>query len=279
MVRVLVPTALSLTCLAAAQAPQPARFDVVSVRRSGNNPMKLTQAPNGNVSMLSVSPVLLLSLSFGLLQSWQIEGVPGWARDERYDVIAVGDPNVPSPTQDQRQEMMRAMLADRFHLVTHFEDREVAGYELVLASRDGRLGRSLTPISDNCDAVRAALQAQRSPGLAPSPSPIVESPSKCTYRSARGRLVGDVTIDTLRQLLEGQIGSPIRNRTELGGYYRVDFSYRFEMSPSIDRGADVAGDGASLFTMVQEQLGLKLMRAKLLVPALVVDRIDRPTEN
>ena len=78
-------------------------------------------------------------------------GLPDWATRDFYDVSATA--SLSSVTGAARLAMLRAMLADRFRLVTHFERREVPSFDLAVARGDGRLGSGLTPIDVDCDAV------------------------------------------------------------------------------------------------------------------------------
>jgi bla regulator protein blaR1 len=198
-----------------------------------------------------------------------IEGLPEWAKTERYDVIA--KPPTGS-TRDQWPEMMRAMLRDRLKVAGHVEQRERDVFDLVLARTDGRLGPNLTASTLDC-----------SPGAAP---PVTAAPSNPTFDSVRstcgmmfgsGRIVsGGITLDRLLPSLNGLAGGRITNRTGLTGTYAVELTFS---RPTLSTDPLPADSPPDIFTAIQEQLGLKLVKGKASLPIFVVDHIERPSAN
>jgi uncharacterized protein (TIGR03435 family) len=222
-------------------------------------------------------------------------GLPAWAMSERYNVSATS--SLSSPTLDARAAMLRGMLADRFKLVVHIENREQPAYNLVLARSDGRLGAGIKPVDIDCDA-RAAAEASRNAGTPPprpQPQDLTVPPPPCTLRTVTalvrdrlgdrlGRLgdvlEGETTMANLADALRVSAGRVVVNKTGLSGAYRVTMNFD---STAVRRGLDATAstpDGApSVFTAIQEQLGLKLESSRALRETLVIDRLERPSEN
>jgi uncharacterized protein (TIGR03435 family) len=197
--------------------------------------------------------------------------------------------------------MLRAMLADRFRLALHVEKREQQVYVLVLARADGKLGPGLTPTDSNCAriiaertaAAEAALNAG-SPQAPPRPPALDVPPPPCTLRTVDERtrnfrgdrqghlgslLEGEATMDVLASGLRFTLGRLVVDKTGLPGAYRMTMNFDGASGrggPAL-KPTDVAAP--SIFTAVQEQLGLKLEGARVDVDTLVIDRLEQPTEN
>jgi uncharacterized protein (TIGR03435 family) len=196
-------------------------------------------------------------------------------------VNATGDPDVPSPTPAQRASMAEAMLHNRFMLETHYESRERPVYNLVLVRKDGRLGAGLRAIQDDCAAIRAAEEAARAAVLR-APGPPTRPAGPCFFSRVNNRLEGGVTIDLLAIIVQGLLRQPVMDKTGLHGYFHVDFTAGVEPQLTVATpGTTVNEPGAvpSIFTALQEQLGLKLEAARASLRVLVIDRFERPSEN
>ena len=177
------------------QSPAPAppagpRFDVVSIKRNTTGALPSTlpvERPDGGFRMINIAVGPLVARAYPQAIPIEMIGLPGWAGTERYDVSATS--TLARATADDRIAMMRAMLADRFKLAVHTENREQPAYDLVLARRDGRLGSGLMPLDVDCDAqiaaARAAAEAARQAGT-PAPPPsrpdFNAPPPPCTLR-------------------------------------------------------------------------------------------------
>jgi len=190
--------------------------------------------------------------------------------------------------------MLRAMLADRFKLVVHVEKREQPAYDLLLARSDGRLGPDITPTNHDCvriQAERAAAQEAAVNAGTPPPPPqfpyVNASPPPCMVRmiGARPPAVGDrmdadTTIANLAQMLDGFVlRRLVVDKTGLTGSYRMTMT--FDRMASL-KGPEVvpAPDAPpTIFTAIREQLGLKLEPSKAIRDTLIVDHVERPTEN
>jgi uncharacterized protein (TIGR03435 family) len=282
--------AAAMTVASAAQTPSspgPA-FEVVSVKHntteSGDS--SISQRPDGGLRMVNVSVRTILGRGYPG-STMDIIGLPDWASSERYDVAASPVPGRPNPSQDERRDMVRAMLADRFKLSAHYETREQPAFNLGLARADGKLGPGLKPSEVDCAALaasrRAEAEAVRVAGQ-PPPSPVAVGRTggavpPCAFNFGFDRFEGDTTLAALAPLLRSMAGRPVVDKTGLTGSYRVDFQFsRASLEPA-GPDAPAPGDAPSIFTAVQEQLGLKLESTRISVEVLVIDRIDRPTEN
>ncbi len=215
----------------------------------------------------------------------EVAGGPAWATNERFDIIATADRK--GATAEERSAMLKAMLADRFKLLVHVEDREYATYDLVLAHEDGRLGPGLKRIETDCAAVIAERGAARTAALAagvpppdvPRPGPTGPLPP-CFLRNYAGRVDGQVGLDDLATMLNfATRPAMVVNKTGLSGSYEI--AMEFDPTP-VQSGPAVtppAGEKPSVFTALQEQLGLKLVPSRTARPTVIVDRVERPTEN
>ena len=196
---------------------------------------------------------------------------------------------------------MRAMLADRFHLAVHVENREQSVYELVLARRDGKLGPGIKPVDIDCEArlaaERAAADAAREAGTPQPPRQPTDykvPPPPCVVRTVPpefrdrfgdrlGRLgdlmEGDTTMANLAGTLRLFTRREVVNKTGLSGTYRVAMNFAIMAAFRGPDAAPAADAPPSVFTAIQEQLGLKLESSRVVTDTLVIDRLDRPTEN
>jgi uncharacterized protein (TIGR03435 family) len=202
----------------------------------------------------------------------QVIGAPSWIANERFDITAKAD--TPS-SADQLRAMLQTLLADRFKLAAHPETRNTSVYALVVARSDGRLGPQLHPEAQDCEPLRVIARAQ--PG-ARDPCGL-PSNGEVGHLGARSK-----QIDLLATLLRTFVDRPVVNRTGLTGSYDWDLtwtprrfpagSFDHDQFPTLD---PVDPDGPSIFTAVQEQLGLKFEPSMGADPVLVIDHVERPT--
>ncbi len=179
--------------------------------------------------------------------------------------------------------MMRALLADRFKLAVHTESRELPIYALTLARRDGKTGSQLRPAAVDCVAMFAARGRGGPPPAPPQPG---ERPP-CGMRLGPGNLSGGgVTMAQLSTTLSQFVQRVVVDRTGLTGNFDIDLTWTPDQLPQ-GRGEPPPGvqlppidpNGPSIFTAVQEQLGLKLDSQRGPVDVLVIDRVEQPTED
>jgi len=275
-----------------AQEPKPA-FEVASVRLNTANRDSMTfGGPPGRFEASNVTLQLLITQAYGVRPDL-LEGGPDWIRGDHYDIAAKAPDGAPA---DQRNLMLQSLLEDRFRLVTHRETREGRLYALVLARDAGALGPRLTPTTDDCVRIRAEQRAAavreaaarrgRGAGRAAGPgTPRGPCTSRTSQRAVPGGgfvatySMGGVTLQALARLLEGSVGGPVEDRTGLTGEY--DIELEFLRQPALTtvapgESASIVGDAPSVFTALEEQLGLKLQGQPGLLEFLVIDSIERP---
>jgi uncharacterized protein (TIGR03435 family) len=225
-------------------ASQPEAFQIVSIKlhRNGgdDNSMKTSL---GRLKAVNVTPKELLLYAFGVRES-QLIGGPDWLTKERFDVEAV------TGTSDDLnratlQPLLQSMFADRFKLKFHRENRELPVYSLVLAKG----GPKLTAHSGEGQPLTS-----------------IHSSSGKNFVNARR-----TTMKRLAEVLSQQTDRFVIDNTDLGGEY--DFSLAWTDDLAVD------SQEPSLFTAIQEKLGLKLERAKDRVQVIVIDSLERPSEN
>jgi uncharacterized protein (TIGR03435 family) len=270
MLRVVISALLLITSV---DAQRPA-FDAASVkRRTDPGGGFLGRRPGGRFVAEGASLQELIEFAYGL-QPYQITGGPGWLSTERWDVNATGAPGTPNDVLVAVQQL----LADRFSLVVHRDTRELQVYALVLARRDGGFGPQLKRSPIDCAALQA--EALRT-GVVPA-----EARGRCMAQGRVGSIqIGGSPLSELVLLLSARLQRMVVDRTALTGPWDVTLTYTPEPS-QIARGVLAPGDqpnvnpdGPSIFTAVQEQLGLKLESTRAPVDVLVIDRAEFARDN
>lgn len=269
---------------ASAQAPDPnvpLFFEAASVRQntSGEQGQSIRRQPGGRLSATNMPLRALITFAYQL-QPFQLVGDPSWIRTVNFDIVAKMDgdpaPVPPGAGPDPLMLAMRSLLAERFKLAAHRETREMDIYALVLARPDGKPGPALKPSTQDCAAMMAAARGGPPPGPPPGPS----SPITCGMRGSVGRIqAGGMPMVTFANNLSGRVQRTVVDRTGLSGYWDFEINFAPESAPiPLPPGVDLpAGDptAPSLFTAVQEQLGLRLQSTKGPVEVLVVDRVEQ----
>lgn len=253
-------------------------FEVASVKpnKSGESVGSIGSRPGGQFVVRNNALRNMIRNAYEL-QNFQIVGGPDWIDQEKFDITAKAPTENPS-TQEFRV-MVQALLADRFRLVVHRETREMPIYALVLARPDGRLGARLNRSMTDCAAI---AEAARRGG--PPPAPAAPNPNgapQCGTRTLPGRiLAGGVSMADLARNISNFAGRMTLNKTGLTGVFDLDLEYTPDQLPP--EGTLPPGvprppvDGPSLFTAVQEQLGLKLDPQRGPVNVLVIDSAQLP---
>jgi uncharacterized protein (TIGR03435 family) len=285
-----------IASLASAQTTQPAgpepTFEVASVKpnKTGQAGGSLTMPP-GRFTASNI-PLKVLVTNAYQLSFFQVVGGPDWVSNDRFDIAARAPEGTPP---EQTRAMVRTLLKDRFKLVVHMEIRDTPIYALVKARADDRLGPTLKRSTTDCGPIRAqraaaiAEVARARGGRVPvPPPPAPNEPVVCQMRvSGRGSATltyraGNITMSVLANALRPYVGREVVDRTGLMGEF--DFDLQFAPPPttgSVDAGIPVAplDDAASVFTALQEQLGLKLESTRGPVELMVIDSAERPSEN
>lgn len=271
------------------------QFDVASVKvnKSGSTMMGMRPLPT-SFSMTNL-PLRALIYQAYRLSTYQLVGGPSWIDSERFDIVAKA-PEGSRP--DQTPLMLRGLLAERFKLKVHGETREAQIYALTLARSDGKLGPKLSKTTDDCEKIlaerRAAARAG-GPGPVPftppgpnekpvctfsmRPTPVPDGPPLLTFRA------GGQSLPTLVSQISSFLNKRVIDRTGLTGLY--DFELQFSMgtqmplttqAPSGNTPTAPIDDGATMFDAVRE-LGLKLESKRGPVEHLVIDSVEKPTED
>jgi len=254
---------LLAAAFARSQTPARPQFEVVSVRQNTAAPglVDLHFYPGGRFTAANMPLSLLIDMAYGVGTA-QEHRVPGWINSDsaRYDITAKaqGDPD-----RTQMYAMMRTMLEDRFQLQAHREKKETTVYALTVAKGGARL----TANKSGC--------VDATPGdLAPSST----SAPVCGYfailpngleamKVKMGGLAGALT--NIRE-----IGRSVIDKTGITSTFDVHIRWTPAGSSAV---AD--NSGPSIFTALEEQLGLKLESQKGTDEIFVIDHIERPTEN
>src|SRR6185437_1285383 len=226
-------------------------YDVVSIRENKSGSLKGGAGPTADgFRATNVTAAGLLTTAYKF-RNETIFGLPGWARSVHFDIEAkITDPDreaVKELSDEQRRAMMVALLKDRFHLSAHIETRTLPVYDLVVAKNGPKL-----------------KEAKSVTGNGEQHSNLQISGTKLT---AVGFPIG-----ALAPTLNGDVGRTVVDKTGLTGIY--DFTLKWR---PVNATAD--NNDPDLFTALQEQLGLKLVPSKGPVPTLIIDHIERPTEN
>jgi uncharacterized protein (TIGR03435 family) len=213
---------------------------------------------------IGVQPRWLIFAAYGMSE-YQLIGGPDWISQEYVDVIGT----VRGPAKkEELKSLLRTILEDRFHLVVHRETRDTPVYALVLADPNGPFGPHFQRGAADCAALRAAAGG----GLARTGIP-------CGVNLQVGRLAGrGFPMEQLAGWLSRHAGRMVIDRTGLDGVFDFDLTFTPEQLRNVPPGRfpTVDPDGPSIFTAVQEQLGLKLDPLDSLGDVLVIDRIERP---
>jgi len=251
-----------------AQGPAAPRFDVASVKQnmSGSTDSSSNALP-GSYTIINLPLRRLIALAYRIQPAIDRDRIirPSWVDGVRYDINA----RMPAGTRsDQIPDMLRALLADRFSLMTHTETRE--GVELALV-RARTVGEELKVSSLDCS------QPANPPALSSEKQACgIVSTVDGNVGVLRG---GGRTMAELAANLTGRVNRPVIDRTGLTGRY--DFVLRW--TPENFKNAAANGgssrDGTPIETALQEQLGLKLEARRAPVEFLIVDRVERPSPD
>ena len=267
--RALICATWVAAALGAAHGQEPS-FEVASVKvNTSGGPISRMVAPTGTGRFEATNvPVRMLILNAYGIPGFQLAGGPPWIDSVRVDVAARAATSV---TRDEISRMVRGLLAERFNLAVHREQRQMPVYSLVVARDDRRLGPRLHAATTDCAAVTAAR------GAAPQ---LPSGQLLCTTRMSPTSInAGGMTMARLAQTLSGIVGRVVTDETTLTGGY--DFQLAFAPEQPLPPGAPPSTDpdAPSIFAALQEQLGLKLNASRGMVEVLVIDRVDPLKED
>jgi uncharacterized protein (TIGR03435 family) len=249
--------------------PKP-QFEVATVRpnNSGEQRASLGPQPGGRLNGTNQTARNLIRNAFNV-QPYQMIGGPDWMDSDRFDIVAKAadaDLDAKGMLQGMPQYMLRlqSLLEDRFKMVTRWETRELPVYALVLAT-EGKLGPKLKPHNGDCERARGSEPPK--PG---SPESFCGTRTNMTSAAAKVSGMG-ISMQTFARNLAGGTGRNIVDKTGLAGNYDLELEFTPDQSPD--------NTGPSLFTAMQEQLGLKLDSQRAPVEVLVIDRLEKPTPD
>ena len=236
-------------------------FEVASIKPS-NPDAKGSQIqfmPGGGLRMTNVPLRSMITFAYDV-RDFQLSGGPGWVGTERFDITARSDAesakgleDIAKMTDAQRRtvreqmgEKLSSLLADRFQLVVHKETKDQPIYALVVSKSGPKLQE------------------------------VKEAGARQGMNMGRGRAQGfGASVEMLVQDLSSVMGRPVIDKTGLSGKY----DFVLEWTPDMAATGDSAPVGPTIFTALQEQLGLRLESQKGPVENIVIDRAEKPSEN
>jgi uncharacterized protein (TIGR03435 family) len=233
------------------QPTSPLAFEVASIRpHKGMYTVVRVSISGPKVTIEAYSLLGLIMDAYHLNASYQISGGPNWVDSDadRFDIVA-NAPGEVAPSGEDVRLMLQTLLADRFQLKLHPETKERPVYALVVAKNGPKLKES-APDKDFSTTVAGGRAAQ------------------LTMTKA--------TMEQLAiQLSTGGLDRPVVDKTGLAGQYDITLNWIPEYAgpPAPD------SNGVNIFTAVQEQLGLKLEPQKAPIEILLIDHVERPSEN
>ena len=287
--KVLLVVAARAAIAAAAQAPpaQKPTFEVATIKPSdpAERGATIQNTVGGRFVARGVPLRPLMTYAYSV-RNFQILGGPAWIGSDRWDIEAKAEEGSiatptgrPDPTgADAMAIRLQSLLEDRFQLRVHRETRELPIYELTIAKSGLKM-----KLAD--DQTPFQLPPR---GTATPPPPRGGGISRYQLRLGRGNIQGSaVEMASFVQALSQQVGRTIVDKTGLKGLFDFNIQWTPDMPPaggpagipSPDTAPPNDANGPSIFTALQEQLGLRLESAKGPVEVLVIDSVQKPSEN
>jgi len=250
--------------------PPPARmaanadptFEVATIKPSNpNTPGKLFTVRGTNVMTINTTLRDIITMAYDI-HAKQIVNAPEWVESDKYDVT--GKPDVPGlPSVTQMKTMLQKLMADRFQLKFHREKRELSAYVITVSKTGAKLTAS-------------QADPNQLPGL------FFNGPGRFNVRNA--------TLAEVAQTLQGAVmDRPVVDQTGLTGRYDFTLTWtpdEFQFSglrgpnaPPLPPPPPGTPEAPDLYTAIQQQLGLKLESTKTLVDVIVIDKVEKPSEN
>ena len=262
----------ALGALCVVDAQKDVAFEVASVKEShaGDGAQTFSITPDGSYRLTNATARMFIRQAYRL-QDFQIVGAPSWTDVDRFDVTAKSPSGVDSAAVPG---MLQTLLRDRFALVVHSEMREMPIYALVLDRPNGTLGPHLARTSSAASSECAARRSSRSASDRSDGRPCGIGISGSTI------VAGDATLSQLLGLLSPMVGRTTVDRTQLAGTFDYTLNWAADQfqdrTASPDRERLLDPNGPSIFTALQEQLGLRLESTKGPVEVIVIDHIEKP---
>jgi uncharacterized protein (TIGR03435 family) len=270
---------LAFVSLAGTLPAQGPSFDVASIRPNPDTAGgEIRLLPNGRLTAAGALVRALILRAYALHDS-QLIDAPDWIALERFDIDA-RTATPPAGGPDGLLPLVRTLLAERFGLRVHTETRELPAFLLTYARKNRTLGPQIRPTEADCSSSATAT--------APDRKSILESWPPCgmvyvvSYTDGAGSVKmrlrrSGVTMQEFAPTLQGAVGRPVLDGTGLDGRYDIEYSY----APQPNTASTIAAlqNVPFLGAALEEQLGLKLESERTEVPVLVIDSVDRPSDN
>ena len=245
--------AIAVSAIACAQALNTARFEVAAIKPSDPavRGFHVQTAPGGRYIASGVTVKFLIQAAYGV-REFQILNAPAWTDTQHYDINAKGEESTANQPNVMSQRL-QDLLAGRFQLKLARETRELPVYHLVVAKGGSKLKESTAKEDDRF------MQMGR---------------GRITFKGA--------SMSSLAVQLSQQLGRTVLDQTGLTANYDFTLNWTPETPSGPDGPKDAPSadpNGPTLFTAIQEQLGLKLESAKGPVEVLVIASVERPAEN
>jgi uncharacterized protein (TIGR03435 family) len=251
------PIAFTQTIGAPAAAPA---FEVATIKpnKTGNGRWRSQFTPYGFTAM-SVSLKYVIQEAYGIYDDHRWSGGPAWLNSDKWDIEAKFDASeFKDPTPEQRKSMLQTLLADRCKLVIHHEIRESSVYALVLAKKGPKFQASKPENIIQSNLYGKTCLLSRRPG----------------DRAFQGCSMQDLAQVLMRDVPD--LGRTAVDKTGLTDRY--DFELRWRQDTTSPSEMPDSSE-PSIFTALQEQLGLKLKSARAPLDILVIDQVEMPSEN
>ena len=257
--------------VAAAGASAPA-FDAVSIKpNKASNDMMMITFGQDNFTGTNITLKMMLRSAYDLTTEDQIVGLTGGMDSAHFDVQAKVDADTAEALKKlskdesaaERRTMMQAMLADRFKLKVHHETRELGMYDLTIAKGGFKL-KDADPNDSYANGFKGP-DGKAHGGM---------------WRIGMGDLTAQgVAISALASMLAQQLHKQVTDKTGLTGKYDIQLKWRPDEMPEESHEATGGETLPSIFTALQEELGLRLESVKGPVDTIVIDHVEMPTEN
>jgi uncharacterized protein (TIGR03435 family) len=269
---------LILAGLAMAQSEPGPRFEVASIKPAAPDQRGtfIRNMPGGRLNITNMTMKEMITFAWRI-QPFQISGGPSWLDSVHYDILA--KPEKP-PKDGEISLMLQALMKERFQLTLHEETRELPVYALVVR-KEGKLGPGLI---ESKEGGCAPIDFTKPP---PPPEPGKPRPMGCgmMMMSPRQLTATATTIANLVESLSRILKRTVIDKTGLAGNFDVSLQWTPDEIQAIRPGPDAPpapppeSTAPSIFTALQEQLGLKLESQKGPVKIFVIDRAEKPSEN
>jgi uncharacterized protein (TIGR03435 family) len=241
--------------LSAQQAPNaPQTFAVATIKPSAPDAVPVTQIRGNRFATEGTTFVDLFKYAYNVHPE-EVVGGPGWLRTEKFDILA--DPETEKrPSSDQMKAMVQQLLAERFHLVMHHEQKILSVYALVKTADTPKLTKSTAD---------------------PSGIPVVG------YNPSGELHVGNATMANFAAFLQRFVlDRPAVDQTGIAGHFDLVLQWTPDNFRASGKPGDSREDASAppgLFTAMKEQLGLKLQPTKAATDVFLIDRVEQPSEN